>query len=148
MLLHELREQVERLELVKAAPQGLQQKIIALFLCCADEFAFTAGDTLLSQDDSGTGQGLIVVDGVIQIHPQQRDPVQLHAPVLLGERQLFEQDIKRTADVVALTDGTALGFPWFRLAIWRDELLDDDEQEALAQTLLHYTWQWEQNQEG
>lgn len=129
-----------KLPFLRRLPDATQERICILLEEISKKTTLAEGEKLLREGHLAFASGYILLEGTIQIEREGLDPIELDAPVMLGEISRFSQDDVRTATVHATSDGRLLRFSWDDLYEGAEQGLSKENNEAFRRAIERVVW--------
>ncbi len=134
------REKLSGLPLLKGLPNDTRDRICAVIEGVSEETTAASGEELLQEGHLAFASGYFLVAGSVKVEREGLDPIELEAPMLLGEMSQFIQDDSRTATVRVASDASFLKFSWDDLYARAGAELSKEENAAFIQAIEKVVW--------
>lgn len=134
------RQILARLPLLRRLPDTTQERVCVLLDDISKKTTIAEGEKLLREGHLVFASGYILLEGSIQIERAGLAPIELDAPIMLGEVSRFSQDDVRTATVHATSDGILLRFSWDDLYERAEEELSEENNKAFLHAIEGVVW--------
>lgn len=134
------RKTLEQLPLMKGLPDETKARVSALLESISQKTSVGQDEDLLQQGHLGFSSGYIVLNGGVRIERSGMDPIDLTAPILLGEMSQFLDDDSRNATVRTTSPASILSFSWDELYERAAKDLSKEENAALIAAIEKIVW--------
>ena len=133
-------QKVSELPLLTGLSDHTRRQLAEVFLDVADVLLYGDGEPLISIGYLSFETGYVLVDGKVAIERGQSEPLELVAPVLLGEMAQFSATDTRSASVRARGSVMAAQFYWDDLYRRAEEALSAEAHSAFRFAIENQIW--------
>jgi CRP-like cAMP-binding protein len=140
MDLHTMRQRLSAVPVLQTLPSDIHMRACIALWWRGELRELTEGEVLYMQEDTDANTGCVLLEGTVAITRDNRDPIDVKAPEILGELMQFDEEAARTATVMATEPSVVLTFSWHDFVILCGQLLDRDDQVLLKQRLTEMAY--------
>ena len=140
MEVSEIIKEITGLDFLNTLHEATREQIAGVFADVSDVLQYEDGEAMINAGYLSFASGLVLVKGQATLEWDDRDPIEITAPVLLGEMAQFKTVDLRSATVRA--KGTAVGaqFYWEDLYAGTNDGLPAESLKAFQEAIQLQSW--------
>ena len=135
MNLQECRRRIAETPVFAELPPGMRVGVGMILLWIGEVCEVGDGATIFQEGDDSTHEGCVLLDGTVNVERDEKPPIPIEAPALLGEMSQLRPTAGRTATVVAEGACWALSFSWGDFVELAGAFFTQEEQVTLRDTI-------------
>lgn len=128
------------LPVFQSIPEESRSRIAQVFYDVSEDIGYDEGDVIIHEGYLSFDTGYVLYEGEAIVEPSNGDPVDVSAPIMVGEMSQFSAGDTRTATVRAKEGVRALGFSWDDLYQEAEQQLSDEDYDALRKSVEMLVW--------
>ncbi len=135
------KQRIAELELFNGLPQETRDQVADVFLNVSDLLHYDDGEPLINVGFLSFDTGYVLVDGHAVVEVNEREPIDIAAPALLGEMAQFRTADVRSATVRAEGGAVAAQFYWEDLYHTAEGELSEEAHRAFRNAVERQIWE-------
>lgn len=132
---------IANLEFIGKIPEDNRKQIAEVFLDVADVLHYEDGEAMINEGYLSFDTGLVLVQGTAVLEFEGKDPIEVKAPLLLGEMAQFKTADIRSATVRSKGATIGVQFYWQDLYTSSGTSLAPEALKAFQQAIEAQGWQ-------
>mgnify|MGYP002624130328 CR=1 FL=1 len=136
-----VRQEIMRMRVLAPLNGGLRTKIANLLIAKGVPQKVAVNAVLFRAGDPSDDQGIVLLDGEINVEKEGNPGITAYAPDIIGEMAQMNPTRQRTATVTTQTEIKVLRFKWPALMKAAEAELSEAEFKSFTDALQENAWQ-------
>lgn len=128
------------LPVLQLLSQDARAQVAKVFYAVAEDSKYDDGQVLIHEGYLSFDTGFVLYEGTVLVERDGKEPIELAAPVLLGEMSQFSAGDTRTATVRAKGPAKAVDFSWEDLYKRADQDLPPEINDQFKKAIEDLVW--------